>query len=60
MKFLEDAILDLVFGRANPDGSRQNFQVSAEPIFSHDCRFIGYRGIGIEFTAKTDDHVSIP
>jgi len=40
--------LDFVFNRTNPDGSRQQFQVSGEPMFNRYCRFIGYRGIGIE------------
>jgi CheY-like chemotaxis protein len=43
--------LDFVFSRTNADGSRQKFQVSGEPMFSQTCRFIGYRGIGIELTA---------
>jgi PAS domain S-box-containing protein len=40
--------LDLVFSRVNPDGSVQKFQVSGEPMFDRSCRFLGYRGIGIE------------
>ena len=44
--------LDFVFSRANVDGSRQKFQVSGEPMFNQSCRFIGYRGIGVELTAK--------
>jgi len=40
--------LDYAFGRTNSDGSRQVFQVSGEPMFDQSCRFIGYRGIGIE------------
>jgi CheY-like chemotaxis protein len=42
--------LDFVFSRVNADGSLQRFQVSGEPMFSQSCRFIGYRGIGIELT----------
>ena len=45
--------LDFIFSRVNVDGSRQKFQVSGEPMFSQSCRFIGYRGIGVELTAKT-------
>jgi PAS domain S-box-containing protein len=45
--------LDFVFSRVNDDGSRQRFQVSGEPMFNQSCRFIGYRGIGVELTAKT-------
>ena len=44
--------LDFVFSRVNADGSQQRFQVSGEPMFSQSCRFIGYRGIGVELTAK--------
>ncbi|MBI3525769.1 MAG: response regulator [Betaproteobacteria bacterium] len=44
--------LDFVFSRVNPDGSQQKFQVSGEPMFTQSCRFIGYRGIGVELTAK--------
>ena len=44
--------LDFVFSRVNDDGSQQKFQVSGEPMFSQSCRFIGYRGIGVELTAK--------
>ncbi|HSD61064.1 MAG TPA: response regulator [Burkholderiales bacterium] len=44
--------LDFVFGRINADGSQQKFQVSGEPMFNQSSRFIGYRGIGVELTAK--------
>ncbi|OGA30084.1 MAG: histidine kinase [Betaproteobacteria bacterium RIFCSPLOWO2_02_FULL_68_150] len=44
--------LDFVFSRVNADGSKQEFQVSGEPMFTQSCRFIGYRGIGVELTAK--------
>jgi PAS domain S-box-containing protein len=44
--------LDFVFSRVRADGSRQSFQVSGEPMFNHACGFIGYRGIGIELTAR--------
>lgn len=44
--------LDFVFSRINVDGSLQQFQVSGEPMFNQACRFVGYRGIGIELTAK--------
>ncbi len=44
--------LDFVFSRENADGSHQKFQVSGEPMFDWHCRFIGYRGIGIELTVK--------
>lgn len=44
--------LDFVFSRTNHDGSVQRFQVSGEPMFNQSCRFIGYRGIGVELTVK--------
>jgi PAS domain S-box-containing protein len=44
--------LDFVFGRVNADGSQQKFRVSGEPMFNQSCRFVGYRGIGVEITAK--------
>jgi PAS domain S-box-containing protein len=44
--------LDFIFSRANPDGSSQKFQVSGEPMFNQSCRFIGYRGIGVELIAR--------
>ena len=43
--------LDFVFSRVNTDGSQQRFQVSGEPMFNQACRFIGYRGIGVELFA---------
>ena len=44
--------LDFVFSRVNADGSQQKYQVSGEPMFNQACRFIGYRGIGVELNAK--------
>ena len=44
--------LDFIFSRVNADGSNQKFQVSGEPMFNQSSRFIGYRGIGVELTAK--------
>jgi PAS domain S-box-containing protein len=44
--------LDFVFSRVNVDGSEQKFQVSGEPMFNQSCRFIGYRGIGVELPAS--------
>ena len=43
--------LDFTLSRTNPDGSRQQFRVSGEPMFNTACRFLGYRGIGVEVTA---------
>jgi PAS domain S-box-containing protein len=44
--------LVFVFSRVNADGSKQKFQVSGEPMFSKSCRFIGYRGIGVELIPR--------
>jgi len=44
--------LDFTLSRANPDGSSQRFRVSGEPMFNSACRFLGYRGIGVEVTGK--------
>ena len=46
-----EPFLDFVFSRVNADGSRRQFQVSGEPMFNQSCRFIGYRGIGVELTS---------
>lgn len=43
--------LDFIFSRTNTDGSQQKFRVSGEPMFNQACRFIGYRGVGVEITA---------
>ncbi len=47
-----EPFLDFVFTRVDPDGSQRKFQVSGEPMFTQSCRFIGYRGIGVELTGK--------
>ena len=44
--------LNFVFSRENADGSQQQFQVSGEPMFNRHSRFVGYRGIGMELTAR--------
>ncbi len=43
--------LDFAVTRQKPDGSQEQFRVSGEPMFDHACRFIGYRGIGLEVFA---------
>jgi PAS domain S-box-containing protein len=43
--------LEFAFNRVNADGSKQQFRVSGEPMFNQSCRFVGYRGIGVEVTA---------
>ena len=47
-----EPFLDFALTRANPDGSRQQFRVSGEPMFNSACRFLGYRGIGVEVGGK--------
>lgn len=43
-----EPFLDFPFHRVHADGSRQQFRVSGEPMFSLNGRFMGYRGIGVE------------
>lgn len=52
-KLIDDRqpFLDFVFSRSGTDGALQHFRVSGEPIFDAACRFVGYRGIGVEFAA---------
>ena len=44
--------IDFAFSRTHADGTRQQFRVSGEPVFTAACRFVGYRGIGIETTPR--------
>jgi PAS domain S-box-containing protein len=44
--------LDFVFSRIKPDGRVQQFRVSGEPMFNRSCRFVGYRGIGVEILTR--------
>lgn len=48
-----EPFLDFIFSRVNDDGSCQKFQVSGQPMFNQMSRFIGYRGIGVELTARS-------
>jgi PAS domain S-box-containing protein len=50
--------LDFIYSRVNADGTKQQFRVSGEPMFTQSCRFIGYRGIGVEITPENLDHNS--
>jgi CheY-like chemotaxis protein len=45
-------VLDFVLSRVSTDGSLQRYHVSGEPMFDRFCGYIGYRGIGVERTAK--------
>ena len=42
--------LDLLLHRTGADGTQQQFRVSGQPMFDQACRFVGYRGIGVEVT----------
>jgi len=42
--------LDFDLGRVNRDGSKQRYRVSGQPVFNCYCSYIGYRGVGVEFT----------
>jgi PAS domain S-box-containing protein len=44
--------LDFVYSRTNADGSQQYLQVSGEPIFDATGGYTGYRGIGMDVTAR--------
>jgi CheY-like chemotaxis protein len=46
--------IDFPFSRTNANGLQQYFRVSGEPIFNQSSRFIGYRGIGVEYNAGTN------
>ena len=48
-----EPFLDFVLSRTNNDGTQQQFRVSGEPMFTQACRFIGYRGIGVEVPVMT-------
>jgi PAS domain S-box-containing protein len=43
--------LDLLFSRVDTKGRQRQYRVSGEPMFNQSCRFVGYRGIGVEVTA---------
>ena len=45
--------LDFVLSRVKDNGTLRQFRVSGEPMFSQSCRYIGYRGIGVEISAKS-------
>jgi PAS domain S-box-containing protein len=44
--------LDFQFSRVSADGKQQQYRVSGEPMFNQSCRFIGYRGIGVELSVN--------
>jgi len=44
--------LDFPFSRVGADGSQRQYRVSGQPMFNQSCRFVGYRGIGVEVVVK--------
>ncbi len=40
--------IDFILTRVRPNGKQQRFLVSGEPMFNQSCRYIGYRGVGVE------------
>lgn len=46
-----EPFLDFEFTRTTPDGRRQTFLVSGQPMFDRSCNFLGYRGVGVEINA---------
>lgn len=55
--------LDLIYSRRNADGAEQYFQMSGEPMFDAAGRYIGFRGIGTDITARMTmaaDHSAAP
>jgi PAS domain S-box-containing protein len=43
-----EPFLDFPFSRVDTDGSQREYRVSGQPMFNQSCRFVGYRGIGVE------------
>lgn len=43
--------IDFVLHRRDDDGLQRQFRVSGQPLFDQACRFLGYRGVGVEMTA---------
>lgn len=44
--------LDFVYSRVNADGATQYFQVSGEPMFDAFGCYAGYRGVGMDVSAR--------
>jgi len=43
--------IDFVLHRREANRPRQQFRVSGQPMFDQACRFLGYRGVGVEVSA---------
>ncbi|MBC7984685.1 MAG: response regulator [Candidatus Obscuribacterales bacterium] len=50
--------LDLSYSRTDAHGSKQFFQMSGEPIFDPSGGYTGYRGIGMDVTARVSSELS--
>jgi len=44
--------LDFPFSRVDTDGSQRVYRVSGQPMFDPTCRFVGYRGVGVEVSVR--------
>lgn len=44
--------IDFIYHRTGANGRRKFLQVSGEPRFDEAGSFIGYRGLGIDITAR--------
>jgi PAS domain S-box-containing protein len=47
-----EPFIDFIYHRTNAAGDKQYLQVSGEPRFDEAGRFIGYRGIGMDISAR--------
>lgn len=43
--------LDFLLHRLDGQGGQRQYRVSGQPMFDQSCRFIGYRGVGVEVTS---------
>ena len=50
-----EPFLDFPFSRQQAEGICRHFRVSGQPMFDQTCRFIGYRGVGVEVLAGTTE-----
>ncbi len=44
--------IDYLLNRTGDDGVEHQYRVSGEPMFNESCRYVGYRGIGVEIIRK--------
>ena len=52
--------VDFPFSRTNAGGTKQHFRVSGEPMLDESDRFIGYRGIGVEYGETGESRAKPP